>query len=88
MPQPRGRLLRGPSETLRRTDPWGTQWGQLDGLSDDFSLTGAVQSRAGRGTLTGAAPLPCNKTSTPFGGQGLGGLGLSLADGPHPGRAR
>ena len=33
MSQPRGCRLRAPNEMLRRTTPWGTQWGQLDGRS-------------------------------------------------------
>ena len=31
MSQPRGCRFRAPNESLRRTIPWGTQWGQLDG---------------------------------------------------------
>ena len=49
MSQPRGCRLRAPIESLRRTIPWGTQWGQLDGRGRRPLLHGggAVTGRAG-----------------------------------------
>ena len=48
MSQPRGCRLRAPIESLRRTTPWGTQWGQLDGRGRRPLLHGggAVTGRA------------------------------------------
>jgi hypothetical protein len=48
MSQPRGCRLRAPIEPLRRTTPWGTQWGQLDGRGRRPLLHGggAVTGRA------------------------------------------
>ena len=45
MSQPRGCRLRAPNEWLRRTTPWGTQWGQLDGRSGRPLLRGGGISR-------------------------------------------
>jgi hypothetical protein len=59
MSQPRGCRLRAPIEPLRRTTPWGTQWGQLDGRGRRPLLHGggAVTGRA-RSLPSEGPPLP------------------------------
>ena len=51
-------VAHGPIGSLRRTAPWGTQWGQMDGPTGRVRLepSGSVSACRGPGCLR--APLP------------------------------